>query len=59
MDKICKNCFYYEPDYGIFCANGWSQDGSAGYCLFMPKEVKKEASSKCSNFRPKFLKKTS
>ena len=35
----CKECFYYNPDYGIFTATGWTGDGSKGYCSVEPKQV--------------------
>lgn len=39
IKPVCKNCIYYEPDYGIFCVNGWSKDGSKGYCNLEPKKI--------------------
>ena len=27
LERICKNCEWYEPDYGIYCATGWTEDG--------------------------------
>lgn len=38
-EKICRNCGYYKPDYGMWCANGWSKNGSSGYCNVEPKGV--------------------
>ena len=38
-EKTCRNCAYYKPDYGIFCVNGWSRDGSTGYCYWEPKRL--------------------
>jgi len=38
LERKCKNCDFYKPDYGIHCCNGWSQDGSHGFCLYEPKE---------------------
>jgi len=35
----CKDCLYYEPDYGMFTATGWTGDGSKGYCCLEPKRV--------------------
>lgn len=30
----CKTCAWYEPSYGMWCANGWTGDGTKGQCLF-------------------------
>jgi len=35
----CKECVYYEPDYGTWGVFGWSGDGSKGYCCVEPKRV--------------------
>ena len=35
----CKECLYYEPDYGTWGVFGWSGDGSKGYCCVEPKRV--------------------
>ncbi len=41
MEELkCKDCQYYKPDYGIFTATGWTQNGTSGYCQGEPKEVK-------------------
>ncbi len=53
LDRICKNCFFWEADYGIHCFNGWSGDGSNGYCNFEPQRLAKSSSSYCSKFEPK------
>ena len=53
LERICKNCNWYEPDYGIFCANGWTRDGSDGYCLLEPEKIPTKANSKCSFFEPR------
>jgi len=52
LERICKNCTYYKPDRGVYCANGWSGDGENGKCLIQPVEVHKTSNSKCSNFEP-------
>lgn len=36
---ICKECVYYEPEYGTWGVFGWSGDGSKGYCCVEPKRV--------------------
>lgn len=33
----CGNCRYYQPDYGTWCMNGWTGDGSNGRCLLEPQ----------------------
>jgi len=53
LERICKNCSFYEVDRGIHCANGWSGSGRAGYCLYEPKRVSTRSDSKCSHFEPK------
>jgi len=32
MKIKCKECLYYEPDYGTWGVFGWSGGGSKGYC---------------------------
>ena len=53
LERKCGNCEYYEPDYGIFTANGWTQDGSKGKCLLTPYKTPTIIKSKCSAFEPK------
>lgn len=33
MNVTCGICKWYEPDFGMWCANGWTRDGSTGKCL--------------------------
>ena len=35
----CKECVYYEPDYGTWGVFEWSGDGTKGYCCVEPKRV--------------------
>jgi hypothetical protein len=50
----CKECLYFEPDYGIFTATGWTRDGSNGYCHVEPKRMKVDGKRvKCKYFLPK------
>lgn len=53
LPRICKNCVFFESDYGTWCFNGWSGDGSYGHCLVEPaiKRVGKEHG--CLHFEPK------
>lgn len=38
-DRMCGNCYFYEPDYSTWCFNGWTGDGSIGYCCVEPRKV--------------------
>jgi hypothetical protein len=53
VQRICKNCTYYEPDFGTYCVNGWSKFGDTGHCMCAPEKVKVEDSRKCALFEPK------
>lgn len=53
LGRKCKNCSYYEADYGTFCVNGWSKRGESGFCQLEPNKVKVEEEEKCSFFEPK------
>ncbi len=33
LERVCGNCVYYTPDYGIHAFNGWTDDGSRGECM--------------------------
>lgn len=46
----CKECKWWEVDMGIWCANGWSGDGSKGYCQYEPNRISKSADDKCHNW---------
>ena len=51
---ICKECLYYEPDYGTWGVFGWSGDGSKGYCCVEPKRVSVDGNRvRCRYFLPK------
>jgi hypothetical protein len=54
LERICKNCTFYKPDYGIHCFNGWSGDGSRGRCLATPTHppLTTSADDKCAQFEP-------
>lgn len=45
--KVCKTCRFYHGDYGIWCVNGWSRDGSTGECGVLPTRVYAVASGSC------------
>jgi hypothetical protein len=52
LPRVCKNCTFFEKDYGVWCANGWSGDGSTGWCQLEPERVKVDAKGKCRHFEP-------
>jgi hypothetical protein len=55
LKRICGNCAFYKPDYGIHCFNGWSGDGSEGYCM-VESSTRVKRSTKdiaCGHFEPK------
>lgn len=52
LPRICKNCQYWKVDYGFHCFNGWTGDGSEGYCRFEPKHVKTTRDNTCGFFSP-------
>lgn len=45
--RTCQNCTFYEPDRGIHCFNGWSSDGSRGWCQLNRPLVKVRKDEKC------------
>ena len=50
----CKECLYYEPDYGTWGVFGWSRDGSKGYCCVEPNRVFVDGKRvRCKYFLPK------
>lgn len=55
MEKICRECRYYEPDYGIHCFNGWTDpEGSTGKCMVEPKPTYRQAKDPlCCRFKEK------
>jgi len=54
LERVCKHCDFYKPDYGIFCFNGWSGDGSSGHCMLEPKPLPKKATEQvCRYWAPK------
>ena len=54
LERVCKNCAFYKPDYGIHCFNGWSGDGSSGRCLYQSHlRVATKADDQCADFEPK------
>ena len=54
LDRICRNCYYYKPDYGIFTATGWTGRGDYGICKVLPdSSPHKKEDEWCSFFEPK------
>lgn len=52
-EECCGNCRYYKPDYGVFCVNGWSQDGTKGDCTVEPVKVRTTVEGFCRHFDKK------
>ncbi len=54
LARLCKNCAFYKPDYGTWCFNGWTGDGSHGHCMFHASRarVRTTAEDKCGDFEP-------
>jgi len=54
LERKCKNCIYFRHDYGVFCSNGWSGNGSTGKCIAIPDSVvNKKEDDTCVYFEPK------
>ena len=53
MRRVCENCTFYKPDFGTWCFNGWSGDGSQGHCLVEPSVSRVGKDSGCHYFEPK------
>jgi hypothetical protein len=54
LPRIHENCFYYKKDFGIHCFNGWSRDGSEGWCQLEPVKTKVVGEeTACHFFEPK------
>jgi hypothetical protein len=53
LPRICANCTFYKPDYGTWCFNGWSGDGSRGHCLVEPGVTRVGKEHSCRHFEPK------
>jgi len=53
MIRICKNCIYWERDWGIHCFNGWTDvDRDDGRCHCEPRRIYKEGEEiTCSKFK--------
>jgi hypothetical protein len=52
LARQCANCVYFEPDYGTWCFNGWSGDGSRGMCLVEPTASRVAKGHSCKHFSP-------
>lgn len=53
VQRICANCVFYKPDYGMWCFNGWSGDGSSGHCLVEPSATRVGKEHGCRHFEAK------
>lgn len=54
LERLCKNCVYWEPDYGTHCFNGWSKDGTTGFCGAEPKKTTTAQDRTCRFFEPRW-----
>jgi len=52
LPRICKNCVFWKADYGMHCFNGWSKDGSDGFCRFEPNHIRVSDNNLCGHFEP-------
>lgn len=50
LPRVCANCVYWKPDYGFHCFNGWSGDGSTGFCRLEPQHTKTDKDNTCQHF---------
>ena len=47
----CRDCKYWEQDFGVWCFNGWSGiDREDGDCHIEPKKIFKDGSDFCGRF---------
>lgn len=55
LPRVCENCSYYKPDFGMWCMNGWSGNGKLGHCLAIPgQRYHTSSDNKCAMFAPKY-----
>ena len=52
VERLCKNCVFYKSDWGSWCFNGWSKDGTRGYCHAEPNKVSVANDQTCRHFEP-------
>lgn len=48
--QVCQNCRFYRVDRGVWCVNGWSGDGSHGFCHAFPKRSDTTPGDTCMYF---------
>lgn len=54
LPRIHENCAFYEKDFGMWCFNGWTGDGSEGWCNLEPQRTKqKGVGIACRHFEPR------
>ena len=53
IERVCGNCAFFKPDWGMHCFNGWTGDGTKGHCHFEPERTATNHESTCSHFEPK------
>lgn len=52
LARECEHCVFWKADYGTHCFNGWSGDGSVGWCRWEPKHVQTRKDDLCGHFEP-------
>ena len=51
MEKKCKTCAWWEKDYGMFTATGWTgSDRKDGKCVYERISIPKQEDSRCSKW---------
>ena len=52
LPRICGNCSYWKVDWGMHRFNGWTGDGTRGWCWAEPKHVGTTKDNTCGFFSP-------
>jgi hypothetical protein len=51
MQEKCKNCKFWEKDYGYWTFTGWTQmHSNKGFCHFDPHLIPKTENDFCYHF---------
>ena len=52
MANRCRECAYWQKDYGTWCINGWTgMCRDDGHCHYEVRKVGKSATDFCHHFR--------
>jgi len=50
-ERICRNCRWWEKDWGVFTATGWTGMGrDDGDCNYEPRPIRKSGKSYCHHW---------